>query len=278
MSTRIRQVGAWVGGVCALLALLAGVGRAYASRESARIIFSNDHDARFTPKDYGAPYEELQIPVGTRTLDAVLVRAPASRTAVFLCHGQGETVAYWALAQKVLRDHGVSSLVFDYSAYGRSTGEPVVSHLAEDASAAYRTFDGAFEPDVRRFVAAHSLGVGVCLAAYPSFRADIAGVVLMGAWSSMRELAVAHDQIPKPLSFLVPDTFDNVTAVLAVHAPLLIVQGGADEVVPLAEPQRILANARGPSKRMLVAEGFDHNAPWERAQDGYWTPILEFFR
>ena len=171
-------------------------------------------------------------------------------------------------------DHHVSSLVFDYSAYGRSTGERDVTHLRADAAAAYRELEARF-PDAKRFVFGFSLGSAVCLSAVPDFGRGLTGLVLAGAWSSTREIAVSLGGIPRPLAFIVPQMWDSVAAVTKVDVPLLIVQASRDELVPLDEPQRIFAAAREP-KSFVVAEGFTHNAPWQHAEDAYWGPVLDF--
>src|SRR5579863_3285496 len=64
------------------------------------------------------------IPCGAFLVDAVSVLPAAApvKAALLICHGIGETVDHWLAAQNLLAEHGVGSLVFDYSGYGKSTG------------------------------------------------------------------------------------------------------------------------------------------------------------
>jgi alpha-beta hydrolase superfamily lysophospholipase len=248
-----------------------------AERESTRLTFVNSRQVTVTPGDFGAPFTETRIPVSTRVLDSFVVTAPGAHEAVFICHGVDETVSNWARTQKLLFDQGMSSMVFDYSAYGRSTGEPAVENLREDAAAAYRRFTELFGGDTRRYVLALSLGVSVCLAAYPDLSPAPSGIVLTGTWSSTREIAVALGAAPGFLSWIVPQTFDNVIAIQRVGVPLLMVQGGADEAVPFEQAQKVFAAARAP-KTLVVPPGIDHNAPWDSTSAAYWSPILAFMK
>ena len=82
--------------------------------------------------------ERLIIPSGERRLSAVYVSAGEDTPAVLICHGIGELVEYWGKVQGLLRDMGVSSLVFNYSGFGTSSGTVSAAHCEEDAIAAYQ--------------------------------------------------------------------------------------------------------------------------------------------
>ena len=64
------------------------------------------------------------IPSGKNLLDAVYAEPAAipPRASVLICHGIGEVVAQWYPIQRLFAEHGIASLVFDYSGYGQSTG------------------------------------------------------------------------------------------------------------------------------------------------------------
>jgi len=81
--------------------------------------------------------ERLVIPSGKRRLSAVYVSAGDDTPAVLICHGIGELVEYWGKVQGLLKGMGVSSLVFNYSGYGTSSGILTTAHCEEDAAAAY---------------------------------------------------------------------------------------------------------------------------------------------
>jgi uncharacterized protein len=80
----------------------------------------------------------LTIRSGSRDLSAVYVRASDDAPLFLICHGIGEQVEYWSGVQKLLKTMGTSSLVFNYSGYGASTGPVSAAHCEEDAIADYR--------------------------------------------------------------------------------------------------------------------------------------------
>src|SRR5215467_6363949 len=82
--------------------------------------------------------ERLVIASGRRKLSAVYVSAGDDSPAVLICHGIGELVEYWGEVQSLLREMGVSSLVFNYSGYGSSSGGVSVAHCEKDARSAFR--------------------------------------------------------------------------------------------------------------------------------------------
>jgi uncharacterized protein len=95
----------------------------------------------------GLAFERLRIASGPRFLDAYLVGARSDcqpRVALLVFHGVGETISNWVQAQRLLHDQCISSLVFDYSGDGNSTGPGTAKHLDEDAVAAYGVFVSVF--------------------------------------------------------------------------------------------------------------------------------------
>src|ERR1700722_18639200 len=89
-------------------------------------------------RDFPFAKQRMVIRSGRRRLAAVYVSAGDDTPALLLCHGIGELVEYWGGVQAMLKTMGVSSLVFNYSGYGESTGYISVAHCEEDAVAAYR--------------------------------------------------------------------------------------------------------------------------------------------
>src|SRR5258708_24845857 len=92
--------------------------------------------------------ERLVIPSGKRRLSAVYVSAGDETPAVLICHGIGELVEYWGRVQGLLQGMGVSSLVFNYSGYGTSTGHLCTTHCEEDEIAAWEELFGTGHPAI----------------------------------------------------------------------------------------------------------------------------------
>jgi alpha-beta hydrolase superfamily lysophospholipase len=229
-----------------------------------------------TPETFGAPFERLSIASGDRKLDATLVRAPSDTApAVLVFHGTAEAVSYWADTQALLYRHGITSMVFDYSGFGSSTGRATVAHLEEDSDSAYAEFVRRIGPRARPFVLGYSLGTGVVFDAVTRFRPSPAGVVFVASYSSARDGAVAFGLIPKWATVLLPDLWNNVRDTRNLRQPLLVVQSDADQLFPVSMAKAVFEAATVP-KQMVVLHGFRHEDGHLRPTDEYWMPMVRF--
>ena len=216
--------------------------------------------------------ERLVIPSGKRRLSAVYVSAGDDTPAVLICHGIGELVEYWGKVQGLLKGMGVSSLVFNYSGYGTSSGILTTAHCEEDAAAAYRELAGRGHPSI--VLLGFSLGSGVGCAV--ASRVDIDGLVLCEGFSSLREAAIATG-FPRWVTRVVPDAWDTVHRVSTLEMPVLVVHSDVDGLFPLSMATRV-AEACGPRGTLIVINGLTHNAPIFAPTEDYWQPIAEWVK
>lgn len=229
-----------------------------------------------TPATFGAPFETVSIVSGDRKLDATLVRAAIDTApALLIFHGTAEAVSFWADTQALLYRHGITSMVFDYSGFGRSTGQPTVAHLEEDADSAYAEFGRRIGSAPRRFLLGYSLGTGVVFDAVARFKPQPAGVVFTASYSSARDGAVAFGLIPKWATFLLPDLWNNVRDTRNLRQPLLVMQSDADQLFPLSMAKAVFDAATVP-KQMVVLHGYRHEDGHQRPTDDYWAPVVRF--
>jgi alpha-beta hydrolase superfamily lysophospholipase len=238
--------------------------------------FHTQSDDGVVPLPAGLNPVALQIPSGDRVLDAHYV--PAEHPAgplILLFHGNGENVADWGRAQALLRQHGLSSLVFDYSGFGRSTGRATIDHFHEDALAAYARARALAMPGQGVAVIAHSLGTYVALDAEPMMVPPPTRLVLWGVFAGLRRDVAWKGGIGWIESRLIPDRWDNIMEIPAVTAPTLILHGDLDTVVPGAETDA-LVRAGGWRVTYRAMPGADHNALYKTANDAVWQPILDF--
>jgi len=231
-----------------------------------------------TPADMGLDYETVPIPVGSRVLHAWFVSAPDTtqrKIAVLVYHGVGETVSDWVEVMKYLHDRGISSMVFDYSAYGRSTGEAEVSNLREDARAAFQAFQRRTPPDGHRFLIGFSMGVGIVLESVEEFDACVDGLVLIGGWGSWKSWLVEEGHVSSWIAWLLPNAFDNQANIARVTVPILIAHGGADDRIPPTNAIDLYRSASGPAE-LAVLEGMTHAPCLDDPARCCWTQVVEF--
>lgn len=231
---------------------------------------------RETPLDFGVPYETLTLPLEGRLLQARLVRGSnATSRAILIFHGNGEAISDWSRVQALLHDAGLSSMVFDYSGFGNSTGEPSVAHLREDSLAAYRAFVQNLPAAQARYVIGHSLGNAVMLDVLPALQPKPTGVVVHAGFTSAREMAIQTGLAAPWLASFLPNLWDNEAA-MAKNVPIaLVMHSDADEVIPQEMGVR-LAAAAGPRAHFLRLHALKHDSLYQESTPQEWRPIIDF--
>jgi fermentation-respiration switch protein FrsA (DUF1100 family) len=180
----------------------------------------------------------------------------APRTAVLVCNGNGGNRSLRAPLAAALARMGLHVLVFDYRGYGGNPGQPTEAGLAADARAALDYLVGRPEVDPARVVYfGESLGAAVALRL--ATERPPAALVLRSPFASLAEVGQLHYPLV-PVSPLLRDRYDSAALAGRLAAPLLVVAGGRDRIVPASHSRRLFAAAPQP-KRLVVLDGADHN-------------------
>jgi alpha-beta hydrolase superfamily lysophospholipase len=263
-----------------VLAAMAVVGvlavRGYAGRRAEEAFFTVGELGAATPADVGLAYDPITFASGDRMLRGWFVRRHDTTRAdagVLVFHGNGTSIAGQVGLVEVLARHGFSSMVFDYSGYGASAGEPSVSNLRQDALAAFGEFSDRMGFTGRKFLLGTSLGAAVLLDVAAEIQGSIDGIVVIGTFGSGVETAVRRGHVPDWLSFLLPDPYDNVEAAALIEKPILVMHSSHDEVFPIQDAQAIVDAARGPAI-LVRADSSTHETYLSTNRD--WEPVLEF--
>jgi fermentation-respiration switch protein FrsA (DUF1100 family) len=194
------------------------------------------------------PYEELAI----GRLHGWWVPATApTKGQILLFHGNagniGDRVAHIAY----LTGAGFDVLAFDYSGYGRSRGRPSEHATYADARLAHDALMDR-NPDHVIYLG-ESLGGAVALEL--AIERPPAALVLQSAFTSIRHMARLHYPfIPRAL---VPDAYPSLRLVRTLEAPLLVLHGAHDEIVPLMDGEALYEAAPEPKRLTVLDAG--HN-------------------
>jgi alpha-beta hydrolase superfamily lysophospholipase len=221
------------------------------------------HDAR----------EEFFVASGERQLACVYVPGIEGGPTVMLCHGIGETVEHWSAVQALFHDHGIGSLVFNYSGYGNSSGQVRVEHCDEDLVAAYAELRRRVGFAAPVFLLGFSLGSGIAAHGAGALRPSLTGLFLCEAFDSFREAACAAG-VPRWLARAVPDVWVTVAMMKHIQMPVWVVHSDGDRLFPLEMPRRI-TKACGSWGELIIVEGLAHNGPYLAAAETYWRPVIE---
>jgi uncharacterized protein len=176
--------------------------------------------------------------------------------AVLVCNGNGGDRSMRAALAAALSRMGLAVLLFDYRGYGGNPGAPSEAGLAADARAALAYLEGRPDVDPDRVVYfGESLGAAVALRL--ATERPPAALVLRSPFASLAEVGRHHYRLV-PVSLLLRDRYDSAALAGRLAAPLLVVAGARDRIVPPAHSRRLFAAASQP-KRLVVLDGADHN-------------------
>ena len=183
-------------------------------------------------------------------------RVGRARPAVLVCNGNGGDRSMRAPLAAALSRMGLAVLLFDYRGYGGNPGHPTEEGLAADARAALGYLTGRPEVDPERVIYfGESLGAAVALRL--ATERPPAALVLRSPFASLAEVGRRHYPV-LPVSLLLRDRYDSAALAGRLDAPLLVVAGGRDQIVPASHSRRLFDAAPQP-KRLVVLDGADHN-------------------
>lgn len=192
-------------------------------------------------------------------LHAWYVPVPHSRGTVIISHGNAGNISYRVPLMEMFLKQNLAVLAFDYQGYGKSDGKPTIDHVCEDGLAAYDflTRERGVEPS-KIILYGESLGGGV--ASYIAANRKVAAIVLQSTFSSLPHIARSKMMLTKLYpNFLFPkNRLDSAKLMASAHAPLLIVHGNNDTIIPVAEAHELFKKATDP-KKLVTIENANHN-------------------
>ena len=182
--------------------------------------------------------------------------ADDAQPVVLYLHGNGGHIGYRALRFARLAGFGWGVLLLEYRGFGGNPGTPTEAGLYEDARAGYAALR-AFGIPARRIVLwGESLGTGV--AVHLATEVEVGAVMLESPYTSIT--AIGQKQFPfVPVALLLRDRFDLIGRIKGVRAPVLVMMGGRDSVVPPAMSRTVFAAANEPKMSWLAADAGHNN-------------------
>jgi len=201
--------------------------------------------------------------------------------AVLFLHGNAGTIGdRLPLAEGIVVE-GVSVLMLEYRGYGRSDRvRPTEAGVLLDGEAGLRWLEGRGLGMDRIVLFGRSLGGAV--SALLARGHPPAGLILESTFTSLDAIGGAVYPIPGFLLRRLRGHFDALSAVAEIQAPILVIHGTEDEIVPYsmgeALHQAAARRGEGAPSSLLPIPGARHNDVFWVAGGIYFRTIGEFVK
>jgi uncharacterized protein len=167
---------------------------------------------------------------------------------------------------------GLGVLLLEYRGYGGNPGAPSETGLYTDAAAALDfLLQHKGVPVNRLVIYGESLGSGV--AVHMAAGREIGALILEAPFTRLADAASYHYPYV-PVSVLLRDRFDSLSAIGRIRAPILILHGKRDRVVPVRFGHALLAAAPEPKEGWFSPEASHEDL----ARHGALDAVFDFIR
>jgi abhydrolase domain-containing protein 17 len=203
---------------------------------------------------------------GSKLAGLYLPRKDTKYTMLF-SHGNAEDLYSTRPLLDAFHTLGYSVFSYDYEGYGASEGSPNETNTYQAINAAYDYLVNTLKiPPNEIVLYGRSLGAAPTIDL--AVRVPVGGVILESPFISAYRTVT---QIP-----LLPfDKFQNIRKVSRIKAPVLVLQGTQDDVVPFWQGKKIYSEIRS-RKHAFWVEGAHHNDIVQVAKKTYWNTIKQF--
>jgi fermentation-respiration switch protein FrsA (DUF1100 family) len=195
--------------------------------------------------------------------------------AVLMLPGNAGNRSHRAPLAAALADAGFAVLLLDYRGYGGNPGVPSEQGLRTDARAAQAFLASRTDVDPGR-IAYYGESLGAAVAADLAADRPPAALVLRSPFPSLAEVGRLHYPY-LPVRTLLRDRFPTSERVAKVDAPVLVVAGSTDRIVPPAMSRAVAEAANAPARFLLIA-GAHHNDPALLAGEQLVGELTAFLR
>jgi hypothetical protein len=189
--------------------------------------------------------------------------APGRNEMLVFFPGNGGNRDTAARVAEPLRRQGQGLLVADYRGFSDNPGRPSERGLIADGQA-FLDLARRLQPGARTYLFGWSLGGAVALEL--AGRQPVDGVVTLGAFARLADMAPG---VARPF---LPDRFDNIRAIARVRAPIFLLHGTDDQIVPYGHAARLHA-ASGGRATMVTLQGAGHHLDLGAIEEIVWRAL-----
>ena len=238
-----------------------------------RLMYHPDNDPPIL-SDAGVPDMAAVTLKTSDGLDLLAWHRAATRDGaptVIYFHGNAGHIGHRGHKVRPYLDAGYGVLLVSWRGYGGNPGSPTEKGFYQDARAALDFLEAAGVAPARMVLYGESIGGGP--AVQIATERAIGALVLEAPFTSAADVAQRHYWY-LPARYMVLDRFESKSKIGGIDAPLFIVHGERDRIVPVDMGRELLAAANEP-KDARFFPGAGHNDLYDY---GAAQAVLEFLK
>ena len=198
---------------------------------------------------------------------------------ILFFHGNGEIVSDYDTIASEYSQAGINIFFATYRGYGGSSGSPSVSALFHDNN----KIAGYLQEYLREngytgalFAMGRSLGSVSAIDLVSRYPEDFTGLILDSAFADTLPLAKRLGYDVSNHDITEENCFNNLAKIRKITNPTLIIHGARDQIIPVAEAEKLQAESGAKTKQFHIVPGADHNSIISIAGSLYFETIKIF--
>mmetsp|Transcript_66639 Transcript_66639/g.174704 ORF Transcript_66639/g.174704 Transcript_66639/m.174704 type:complete len:260 (-) Transcript_66639:54-833(-) len=234
----------------------------------ARLVFQPPHPSY--PKDPNL----IWLKSGEEDIPAFYISRDSAKYTLLFSHGNAEDlgliIRYFREVSHILH---VNVFLYEYTGYGQSSGQAKEAAVYSDIEAAFKYIRDEIGTPWTQIVP-YGRSIGTAPSMHLATLTAVRGVILQSPMMSIY-------RIPFHFRFTMPgDVFSNIDKVPNVCAPVFVIHGTRDEIVPVWHGQGLYEACleRGTAYSAYVVGGADHNNLEAQAGDAFYDRLQGFLR
>lgn len=198
---------------------------------------------------------ELVTPDGEKLI-AWYAPAAANQTTILYFHGNGAGLIDRAERMGKYQALGIGFFIAAYRSYAGSSGSPSEAALIADSRLAYdHLLKLGIDP---ANIVAFGESLGTAVAIQLATNVKVAALILESPFTSAVNVGALRYPF-LPVSYLMKDQYLSEQYIGKVAAPVLVVHGGRDQIVPLNMGRKMFELANEPKEFVLLSEAGHNN-------------------
>ncbi|WP_420860908.1 alpha/beta hydrolase [Algirhabdus cladophorae] len=205
---------------------------------------------------------------------------PGKPTIIYF-HGNAGNLAQRAQRFGYMLDRGYGLVALAYSGSSGSQGTPSQDNMIASAAQLWASIDSYSDPASPKVIYGESIGSAVTLHLIGTqSNVTPAAVILEAPFTNLIEVgSTLYPQLATVIPQVLKDTWDNTVMAPKLTAPLLVIHGTKDALIPQSMGRKIYGLAASAEKNFHSVQGAGHINTWQpTAQRALWRFIDTYGR